>query len=122
MAGWLIRTFRTRNPGPMMTLFISLVRPILEYCCQLWSPKKLNQIRKIESVQRHFTSKLVGLSGMNYWDRLQFLNIYSLERRRDRYIIMYVWKVIQALAPNLLGHDKIMVVVNLRRGRLQFPL
>ena len=51
MAGWLIRTFRTRNPGPMMTLFISLVRPILEYCCQLWSPKKLSQIRNIESVQ-----------------------------------------------------------------------
>ena len=41
-----------------------------------------------------------------------------MERRRDRYLIIYVWKIIQALAPNLLGHDKIMVVMNLRRGRM----
>ena len=51
MVGWLLQIFRTRSPGPMIILFKSLVLPILEYCCQLWSPKKLSQIRNIESVQ-----------------------------------------------------------------------
>ena len=118
MGGWILRTFATRNSRPMMILFKALVLPIMEYCCQLWSPKQLNHIRKIESVQRHFTSKLEGMSGLSYWDRLAFLNIYSLERRRERYVIMYIWKIIQKLAPNLLGNDRVTSYVNLRRGRL----
>ena len=102
----------------MPLLFKALVLPVLEYCCQLWSPKKLNQIRQLESVQRHFTSKIEGTSGMNYSERLKYLKMYSLERRRDRYTIIYVWKIIQGLVPNLLGKDKIEhISSNSRIGR-----
>ena len=118
MAGWILRTFMTRRPGPMMILFKSIVLPILEYCCQLWSPRKLGQIRMIESVQRCFTGKLTGTSGLSYWERLKFLNVYSLERRRERYVVLYVWKIVQQFAPNLLGNDRIVIVESLRRGRL----
>ena len=118
MAGRILRTFQTREPIPMMTLFKAMVLPVVEYCCQVWSPKKLYLIRKIESVQRHFTAKVAGTTGMSYGERLKFLRIYSLERRRDRYAIIYVWKIIQGLAPNLLGKDCIRHVdTNLRMGR-----
>ena len=102
----------------MMTLFKAMVLPLVEYCCQVWSPKKLYLIRKLESVQRHFTAKITGTAGMSYGARLRFLRIYSLERRRDRYTIIYVWKIIQGLAPNLMGRDCIRHInTNSRLGR-----
>ena len=64
-------------------------------------------IKKIEDVQRHFTAKINGTEGLKYRQRLKLLVAYSLERRRDRYTVIYVWKIIQGLAPNLLGTDKI---------------
>ena len=118
MAGRILRTFQTRDPIPMMTLFKAMVLPAVEYCCQVWSPKKLYLIKKLESVQRHFTAKVAGTNGMSYGQRLRFLRIYSLERRRDRYAILYIWKIIQGLAPNLIGKDSIRHVdTNLRLGR-----
>ena len=37
---------------------------------------------------------------MTYWERLNHLKLYSLERRRERYIIIYVFKIIHSLVPN----------------------
>ena len=118
MAGWILRTFYTRDTVPMVTLFCALVLPIMEYCCQLWSPTKQYQIRNIESVQRNFTAKIAGTEGLKYYQRLKFLKMYSLERRRDRYTIIYVWKILQGLAPNMLGSDQIRSTnSNPRMGR-----
>ena len=38
---------------------------------------------------------------MSYWDRLSTLKLYSLQRRRERYIIIYVWKILEGLVPNI---------------------
>ena len=117
MAGWILRTFSTREPIPMITLFKALVLPIMEYCCQLWSPKKQFLVRNIESVQRNFTAKITGTNGLKYSQRLKFLRLYSLERRRDRYAVIYVWKILQGLAPNMLGNDRIRSLSSPRLGR-----
>jgi hypothetical protein len=37
---------------------------------------------------------------LNYWDRLKHLGLYSLEKKRERYIILYTLKMITGLAPN----------------------
>ena len=37
---------------------------------------------------------------MNYWERLQFLNINSKQRQMERYRILYGWKVFQKLVPD----------------------
>ena len=107
MVGWILRTFHSRGQLAMMTLFKSLVIPRVEYCCQLWNPDKQGDIRDIEGVQKSFTRKITGLSEMKYWERLDALNLYSLERRRERYIIIYVWKIIQGMVPNVEGANRI---------------
>ena len=84
----------------MMKIFKSIVLPVIEYCCIIWNPSQLCNIRKIESIQRDFTSRIYGLDQMNYWERLLHLKIYSLERRRERYIILYAFKIIAGLVPN----------------------
>ena len=101
MVGWIMRVFATRELGPMMTLFKSMVLPRLEYCCQLWSPNALKNIRQLEAVQRSFTARIAGLGHLGYWERLAHLKLYSLERRRERYIIIYIYKIINKLVPNM---------------------
>ncbi|XP_076038159.1 uncharacterized protein LOC143023512 [Oratosquilla oratoria] len=116
--GWILRTFKTRNPETMLTLYKSLIIPLIEYCCPLWCPTNIGQIRTIEAVQRTFTSRIDGLENTNYWERLRQLNLYSLERRRERYIIIYIWKIINGLVPNLEYSEAIRTTHNARRGVL----
>ena len=116
--GWIFRVFETRDQLPLMTLFRSLVLPLLEYCCQLWSPGTLGLIRQLEGVQRTFTHRISGMSGYSYWERLQHLKLYSLERRRERYVIIYTWKILQNLVPNFEGAMKIESRISERRGKM----
>ena len=51
------------------------------------------------------TSKGSSLGEFNYWDRLSSLKLFSLQRRRERYMIIHVWKIIHNHAPNDLGME-----------------
>lgn len=116
--GWILRTFRTREREPMMTLYKALVRPLTEYCCQLWNPYKIGEIQALESVQRSFTARISDLKNVNYWNRLSALKIYSLQRRRERYIIIYIWKIISGRVPDLEANSRIITRYHPRRGLL----
>ena len=85
----------------MLTLFKSLVLSRLDYGSQLWSPYKAKDISLLESVQRAFTKHFQGMHTYSYADRLSMLKLYSLQRRRDRYTIIYVWKILESIVPNL---------------------
>ena len=50
MCSWILRTFKSRSPILMLTLWKSLVLPILDYCSQLWSPILKGEIQKIEEL------------------------------------------------------------------------
>merc|ERR1711951_134772 len=55
-AGLLLRTFKTREPEPMMKMFNSYIRRKLDYCCLIWNPTKKEDIDKREKIQRSFTA------------------------------------------------------------------
>ena len=84
----------------MLTIYKSMIRSRVEYCCPLWNPINIQSIKAIESIQRTFTSKIKDCKHLNYWERLEYLDLFSLQRRRERYIIIHVWKVYQHIAPN----------------------
>ena len=92
---WVLRVFQSRKCSLMLTLLKSLVIPLQEYCCQLWNPWKAKDIQAIEAIQQMFTHKITEVQHFNYWERLHELKLYSLQRRRERYIIIYVWKITQ---------------------------
>ena len=46
---------------------------------------------------------------------LKSLGFYSLQRRKERYCIIYIWKIIEGLAPNL--SNPITCTFSGRRGR-----
>ena len=55
---------------------------------------------KLESTQRTFTRYISGCQGLSYWDRLKKLGLMSLQRRRERYVILHLWKIWQVAVPN----------------------
>ena len=100
---WILRCFQSRKPEVIMILFKLFVIPRLEYACPVWSPYKIKDITRIEALQRTITSKLENLQHQNYHERLQTLGLYSLQRRRERYIIITVWKMAVGLTKNFLN-------------------
>ena len=103
----------------MLTLYKSLVMSRLEYASQLWSPYLLKHVYLIEKVQRAFTKHISGMCFLSYSKRLEVLKLYSLQRRRERYDIIYVWKIIEGLVPNLSDRKgRACVVCHSGAGRL----
>ena len=99
-AGWIFRTFISRSKAIILLLFASFVRSRLEYACPLWVPISKKDTMAIEAVQRSVTSRITEVSHLNYWDRLKSLKLYSLQRRRERFCIIHLWKIYHGLAPN----------------------
>ena len=64
------------------------------------------EIKKHTSYQSYsttFTYKITEVQHLNYWERLQDHKLYSLHRRRERYIIIYIWKIRHHMVPNVDG-------------------
>ena len=101
--GALLRSFSTRDEKPMLKLFNAYIKSKIEYCCIVWTPDQQNLINELENIQRIFTAKIKGMEELNYHERLKKLNMYSLERRRDRYLIIYGWQQIENIKENVLN-------------------
>ena len=103
ISGWVLRAFKTREVKAMLILYKSLVRSKLEYCCPIWDTPKISDIQKVEAVQRQFTKRIDGMRDLSYWERLKKLNLYSMQRRRERYSIIMIWKMANGEAPINIG-------------------
>ena len=78
VVGMIRRTFLTMDKVMFTTLYKTLVRPLIEYANQVWSPLLIKDIVAIENVQRRATKMVPGLKDMSYEDRLRELNLPSL--------------------------------------------
>ena len=97
---WILRTFYTRDCITMLTLFKSIVLSRLYYSSQLWSTFLIKHITQLKKIQRSFTKHITRMNDMPYHELLKILKLYFLQRRRERYCIIYIWKIIESLAPN----------------------
>ena len=103
ISGWILNVFFSRKSDVLITLFNSLVRSRLEYVCQVWDPIKINQIDALEDIQRRFTSKFTDSRNLNYWERLKKFKMMSLQRRREKLTILFVWRIKYNRAPNVIN-------------------
>ncbi|MPC51418.1 hypothetical protein E2C01_045262 [Portunus trituberculatus] len=62
----------------MITLFKSHIRPLLEFSSIVWNTGYLGNQKLLESTQRRWTKQIAGMTDLNYADRLQTLNLYSI--------------------------------------------
>ena len=80
--GLMYRAFSSRDLVFMINFFRTHVRPILEYNCEVWSPFFLQDIDRLENVQRRFTKRIKGLYNSTYSERLHMCMLEPLELRR----------------------------------------
>jgi len=97
----LCRILKCKNPHIWARAFKIYVRPNLEYASQIWNPYYKNQIDKIEAVQKFFTRRLFTkcrLTYKPYVERLNYLNLQSLQMRRKNIDIITVFKICKGLS------------------------
>ena len=80
--GMLKRTFISKETDRRKIFYISMIRPHLEYAVQVWNPRLIGDIERLEKVQQRATKIPTKLSKMSYDQRLTQLGLTSLEDRR----------------------------------------
>ena len=81
---FISRTKGPRNPKLFSKFYMSLVRPILQYCSPVWSPHLKKDSAILEKVQRRTPNYAIRNIGqdMSYEERLKVLKWPTLHQRR----------------------------------------
>ena len=106
------------------TLFCSLVRSQLEYCCSVWCPRYNVHISIIESVQKQFLLRLLRTPRdnyvlPNYKLRLMSINFLTLEDRRFVLNINFICNVLNGSINCDIMLNNLYINVRTRPTRLQ---
>ena len=91
--GLIRKTFYCREPDMITKLFKSLIRPILEYGNLIWGPHYVADQQAIEGVQRRATKLISSISHCPYPERLRILNLPSLNYRRLRGDMIFLYQI-----------------------------
>ena len=97
MLGIIRRTFSYINEDSFNLLYKTYVRPHLEYGQQACHPYLSKDIDMVEKVQRRATKLVQSIEHLSYEERMQKLNLYSLEDRRLRADMIVVHKIVHGL-------------------------
>jgi hypothetical protein len=93
--GGIKHSFRNRNIDKLSIMFKSLVRSKLEYCSAVWNPSSVENVNRIEKVQRKFSKWFATTRDLSYLDRLIELSLETLEFRRLVHDLVLVYKLVQ---------------------------
>ena len=93
LLGMIRRSFLYLDKEIFKQLFVSIVRPHLEYAAPVWNPHLKKHITSIESVQRRGTKLIPGLKHLPYKERLKVLDLPTLQYRRYRGDMIETYKL-----------------------------
>ena len=96
---FLKRNIKTKNKYVKTLAYNSLVRPHLEYSCQVWDPHTENDINKLELVQcraaRYVTNRYHNTSSSS--QMLTNLEWETLQQRRAKIRLITLYKIVNNL-------------------------
>ena len=90
----LLRAFTYRDKKVFLKLYITYVRPHVEFAAPVWSPWLSKDVIALERVQEKFVKNVQGLHNHTYQEKLHELGILSLENRRKYLDIVECFKII----------------------------
>ena len=92
--GLISRNIECKSQKTMLKLYNALVRPLLEYAVQFWSPNLAKNKDCLERVQRRATKLIPSLRNKSYEERLKECDLFSLDKRRHRGDMIQVFKIL----------------------------
>jgi len=92
--GSIKRCFRYKTVDVIKDLYLSRVRPHLEFAIQAWSPQYEKDKKLLEGVQRRATKLVRELRDREYEDRLKEFGLTTLTDRRRRGDLIEVHKIL----------------------------
>ena len=92
IVGLIRRSFSFLDCKLFKKLYITFVRPHLEYAQVVWAPHLIKHVNIIENVQKRATKRVDGLSGFDYTTRLKKLDLPTLLYRRARGDMIELYK------------------------------
>ena len=90
--GLINRTFSYKDINVIKKLYTSLVRPHLEYCNVVWSPRYKKDVQIIETVQKRATRMIRDIRDLPHEERLKRMQLPSMVYRRYRGDMIEVYK------------------------------
>ena len=107
------RSFKSRSPNFITNMYKLYVRPRLEYCVEVWNPKYLGDIKKMEKVQNKMTKLARNCYNLRPNQRNSTLGLSTHEERRLRGDLINMYKHIEDESlftlrndARVRGHDK----------------
>ena len=104
----ILRCFFTRDKCILFRAFTAYVRPLVEYCCSVWSPYQWTLIYKLERIQPNFTKELFSLEHLMCIDRLHVLNADTLEIRRLKADLLFYYKISHTIFHKLVDLEEVV--------------
>ena len=94
LIGLIKRTFSFMDKDLFIRLYKTLVRPHLDYGNSIWYPVTKKNMQSIENFQRRVTRIVPEFNILSYKERLQELNLPTLEYRRRRRDLIQMYKIL----------------------------
>ena len=95
--GAVRHTFKALDQEAFRHLYTGLVRPHLEYASVAWAPRWKRERDALEQVQRRATRLVAGISHLPYPERLERLQLPTLEHRRKRADLIQTYKILHGI-------------------------
>ena len=95
-ANWCF--YRDAKPNFLKMLYLTQVRPLLEYAFPVWDPHLEKDIKALESVQK-FAAKMCSKTWQrsSYSEQLCALNLSTLKERWDYLKLCFLYKILNNL-------------------------
>jgi ribonuclease P/MRP protein subunit RPP40 len=95
------RAYHYKDRFTFINLYKQYVRPHLEFVVQAWSPWLQQDKEVLERVQKRAVKMVSGLQGTSYQEKLEELDLNTLEERRHQADMLQMYKIIT-------GKDSVM--------------
>ena len=82
----------------LLLLYLSFVRPHLEYASQVWSPHLLKDISLLERVQKFGLKVCLKNWNCNYQESLNELSLFDLKTRREYLNLCLLYKIVNKIS------------------------
>jgi len=93
----IFKIIKSKKTKTWITIYKSYIRPILEYAPEAWNPLYKSEINSLERCQKYFTMIVFNrcnLPKLQYRERLEYLQLQTLENRRKIYDLVLMYKII----------------------------